>query len=570
MKNILKSILATILVFSFSSVCLADDPIKSDETKESISETKEFCLENIQKGGCLYDPNDTLYTSSGKVTNSNAGIILTIDDAKLTRGYQAVDSDGNLVFAGCYKKTLAPVDTWYAKADGGDVFVFKIVKLSGGKCKVTDTDIVPFKGMTYRNITGTAWIPFSFDGQEGLGVDMAIYKGWTAVDGGECPLIFGLTANTKWYTKTSNKYAFTDDSTGFLHGKGIAFSNDVYERSTGCTINDQKGYEEAKACFDEAMASIDAYKCPSDISDLSKMSDDLAKYQKQCDSKLAVLYANKLLTDNAKEFSDKLKAKAEEKANSCQYSDCNISSTQIQKIIDAKAGTKCEKGCSISANEQSEAENAQCYCCGGSSRGCSYTWTDKPSNSCSKSNKTKDKCVGTTDTDACLTCLEDAYKKAGLNSAQRKCMIETDIKKSQVVTGLKEDIDDQFDDQVEEKLKENEELYNSIENYEFNAELPEQGFGENGETCEEVVGKNIVKLIKLSISILRIVGAIIAIVNGMMTLIPAVISKDPEALKKAGNKCALMGAVLLVIGVFPTILKVIAGIFDYDISCIFN
>lgn len=49
MKNVLKSIFATILVFSFSSVCLADDPIKSDETKESISETKEFCLENIEK-----------------------------------------------------------------------------------------------------------------------------------------------------------------------------------------------------------------------------------------------------------------------------------------------------------------------------------------------------------------------------------------------------------------------------------------------------------------------------------------------------------------------------------------
>ena len=219
--------------------------------------------------------------------------------------------------------------------------------------------------------------------------------------------------------------------------------------------------------------------------------------------------------------------------------------------------------------EQSEAENAKCYCCGGS-RGCSYTWTDKPSSSCSKSNKTKDKCVGTTDTDACLTCLEDAYKKAGLNSAQRKCMIETDIKKSQVVTSLKGDIDDQFDDQVEEKLKENEELYDSIEKYEFNADLPAQGFGEGGESCEAIVGPNIAKLIKMSLNILRIIGAIIAIVNGMMTLIPAVISKDPEALKKAGNKCVKIAAILLVIGVFPSILRVIGKIFGYDLRCIFG
>ena len=568
MKNILKSILATILVFSFSSVCLADDPIKSNETKESISETKEFCLENIEKKGCMYDPNDELYTKSGKVKNRNGTIKVTINNADLVRGYQAVDSDGNLVFAGCYKGSIDTEDHWYWKVNGGDAYVFKIVKLKSGKCEATDNDIVPAKGISYRGINDF-YIEVTYDGQSGIGADMAIYKGWTAETGGSCPKIFGLTANTKWYTKTSNKYAFTDDSTGFLHGKGIAFSSDVYERSTGCTINDKEGYEEAKACFDEAMASIDAYKCPSDISDLSKMSDDLAVYQKQCDSKLAVLYANKLLTDNAKEFSDKLKAKAEEKANSCQYSDCNISSTQIQKIIDAKAGTKCEKGCSISMKEQSEAENAQCYCCGGSSRGCSYTWTDKPSSSCSKSNKTKDKCVGTTDTDVCLTCLEDAYKKAGLNSAQRKCMIETDIKKSQVVTSLKEDIDDQFDDQVEEKLKENEELYDSIEKYEFNADLPAQGFGEGGETCKEIVGENIAKLIKLAINILRIVGAVIAIVNGMMTLIPAVVSKDPEALKKAGNKCVKLAGVLLVIGVFPTILKVIARIFGYDMSCIF-
>lgn len=568
MKNILKSILATILVFSFSSVCLADDQIKSDETKESISETKEFCLENIEKKGCMYDPNDELYTKSGKVKNRNGTIKVTINNADLVRGYQAVDSDGNLVFAGCYKSSIDTEDHWYWKVNGGDAYVFKIVKLKSGKCKTTDSDIVPAKGISYRGISDF-YITVTYDGQSGIGADMAIYEGWTAETGGSCPKIFGLTANTKWYTKTSNKYAFTDDSTGFLHGKGMAFSSDVYERSTGCTINDKQGYEEAKACFDDAMASIDAYKCPSDISDLSKMSDDLAVYQKQCDSKLAVLYANKLLTDNAKEFSDKLKAKAEEKANSCQYSDCNISSTQIQKIIDAKAGTKCEKGCSISMKEQSEAENAKCYCCGGS-RGCSYTWTDKPSSSCSKSNKTKDKCVGTTDTDVCLTCLEDAYKKAGLNSAQRKCMIETDIKKSQVVTSLKEDIDDQFDDQVEEKLKENEELYDSIEKYEFNADLPAQGFGEGGESCEAIVGPNIAKLIKMSLNILRIIGAIIAIVNGMMTLIPAVISKDPEALKKAGNKCVKIAAILLVIGVFPSILRVIGKIFGYDLSCIFG
>ena len=56
----------------------------------------------------------------------------------------------------------------------------------------------------------------------------------------------------------------------------------------------------------------------------------------------------------------------------------------------------------------------------------------------------------------------------------------------------------------------------------------------------------------------------------MMSLIPAVVSKEPEALKKAGNKCLKMGVILLVIGVFPTILRVIGKIFGYDLSCIFG
>lgn len=568
MKNILKSILATILVFSFSSVCLADDPIKSNETKESISETKEFCLENIEKKGCMYDPNDELYTKSGKVKNRNGTIKVTINNADLVRGYQAVDSDGNLVFAGCYKGSIDTEDHWYWKVNGGDAYVFKIVKLKSGKCEKTDDDIVPAKGVSYRGINDF-YIKVTYDGQSGIGADMAIYEGWTAETGGSCPKIFGLTANTRFYTKTSNKYAFTDDPTGFLHGKGIAFSSDVYERSTGCTIDDKKGYEEAAACFNDALAEIDSYKCPSDLSEMSKMSEDLAKYQKQCDSKLAVLYANKLLNDNAKEFADKLKKKVEEKISSCQYNKCNVTETQIQKIAEAKSGSKCQNGCSISIKEQSESENAQCYCCGGSSRGCTYSWIENPATSCAKVNKSKDKCVGNTETDSCLTCLENAYKKAGLSSTQKKCMIDTDIQKSQAITEVKGDIDDQFEEQVEEKLKENEELYDSIEKYEFNADLPAQGFGEGGETCKEIVGENIAKLIKLAINILRIVGAVIAIVNGMMTLIPAVVSKDPEALKKAGNKCVKLAGVLLVIGVFPTILKVIARIFGYDMSCIF-
>ena len=54
-----------------------------------------------------------------------------------------------------------------------------------------------------------------------------------------------------------------------------------------------------------------------------------------------------------------------------------------------------------------------------------------------------------------------------------------------------------------------------------------------------------------------------------MTMTSAVISKDPGMIKKAGDKCLKMGIVLLIIGVFPTVLRVIARLFGYDLSCIF-
>lgn len=100
-------------------------------------------------------------------------------------------------------------------------------------------------------------------------------------------------------------------------------------------------------------------------------------------------------------------------------------------------------------------------------------------------------------------------------------------------------------------------------------ELPSSGFGDAGESCADLVGENLGKVIKLGIDILRIAGAIIAIVNGMLTMIKAVTSKDPGMIKKAGEKCMKMGIILLVIGVFPTVLRVIAKLFGYDLSCIF-
>ncbi len=95
------------------------------------------------------------------------------------------------------------------------------------------------------------------------------------------------------------------------------------------------------------------------------------------------------------------------------------------------------------------------------------------------------------------------------------------------------------------------------------------GFGKEGQTCIEVVGESLSKIIKTTINILRIAGAVIAILKGMTLLIPPIVNKDADSLKKAGNKCVKLGIVLLLIGVFPTIIRFIGYLFKYDVTCIF-
>ena len=87
-------------------------------------------------------------------------------------------------------------------------------------------------------------------------------------------------------------------------------------------------------------------------------------------------------------------------------------------------------------------------------------------------------------------------------------------------------------------------------------------------TCEQLLGKNLVKVLHLFITAVRIAGAIIAIVSGMLALIPAVASDDANALKTATKKCVIMAVILVAIGIFPTIVNIIGKIAGFDLSCL--
>ena len=87
-------------------------------------------------------------------------------------------------------------------------------------------------------------------------------------------------------------------------------------------------------------------------------------------------------------------------------------------------------------------------------------------------------------------------------------------------------------------------------------------------TCAEILGPNLVKIVKLFVTGLRIAAAIIAIIKGMLGFIPAIVSDDASALKKATKTLIMMLIVLTIIGLFPTLIRVIGRIAGFDLSCI--
>jgi len=88
-------------------------------------------------------------------------------------------------------------------------------------------------------------------------------------------------------------------------------------------------------------------------------------------------------------------------------------------------------------------------------------------------------------------------------------------------------------------------------------------------TCSEILGPILTKIAHGIVTILQIVGAIITIVKGMLLVVPAVVAKDAESLKKASRQLMIMGIILALIIIFRPLVRIIGTIFEYDVSCIF-
>ena len=115
-------------------------------------------------------------------------------------------------------------------------------------------------------------------------------------------------------------------------------------------------------------------------------------------------------------------------------------------------------------------------------------------------------------------------------------------------------------------------LYYKLLNYLFfletSVEIPDLDISGDGMTCETILGPKLTALVSGALTAVQIVCAIIAIVNAMIKLIPAVMAKDADALKKAQKSCINMAIVLAVVCIIRPIIRLIGMIFGFDLSCL--
>ena len=106
-------------------------------------------------------------------------------------------------------------------------------------------------------------------------------------------------------------------------------------------------------------------------------------------------------------------------------------------------------------------------------------------------------------------------------------------------------------------------------NYKIEFKTPNLDFNTDKQTCSQILGSNLTEVVRVGIKLIQVAGAIIAIVNGMLALIPAVLAKDADGLQKASKKIVNMVIILAAIFILPSIIKLIGNLFSYDVTCFF-
>lgn len=97
------------------------------------------------------------------------------------------------------------------------------------------------------------------------------------------------------------------------------------------------------------------------------------------------------------------------------------------------------------------------------------------------------------------------------------------------------------------------------------AETPNLNFNENTMTCTELLGSNMIKVIKAAITLIRIGATIATILIGMMNFLPALTKGDAGAFNAAVKKSIWLAVILMLIILLPVLLRTIGNLFNWDL-----
>ena len=186
---------------------------------------------------------------------------------------------------------------------------------------------------------------------------------------------------------------------------------------------------------------------------------------------------------------------------------------------------------------------------------------------CSISKENFDKYINAKKTYSGLTTQAALEKVMPGNTTLINCIVQNEGSKE--VEEEQKQIEEDIATATTDKLTETQTAINNYKQYGTGKapKVPSPEFP-GTKDCESILGKNLTQIVKASIRIMQILGAIIAIVMGMIKLRPAIMSKDADGLKAASKSLVLMAIILVIIFLFPEFLKLIGNIFKFDTSCI--
>ena len=585
-----------------------DEKKLSPESEEQIRLAKEatdaYCQEDKKVEGCLYDRESTLYTESNysiKFCDT-----LTTKDGKscypyqaynvpLRRGYQAFNGNGEAIFVGCYK-TVYHYDEALIKEcnkkgvtpcsrpfdDNTTLFIFKVIYPKKNSCSYA-TYIVPEKGaINYIKLSFSTNRDL-YDGvtavnSSGNPNHFATFQGWTATADAECPNIFGYTSNSNWATDKSNLYTFAASQLDYHQTGVISFLKDEeYKNRPGCTVEDVAGENRNQELLDEILDELDERKCPDKMEDMATFENDLTAwydYIRSSDNNRYKELWSKGLDDRitGQDVKNQISDAFKSKVNICKYGICKLTQNEINAVEDSK-GKDCKNGCTISRNNpQSDSTNARCYLCdNGINSERIYYWQENVSGfpNCEKVDRPKEQCFGSPKDQACISCYNRAFKSANLSDEKKECLLANELAAAVTIQSFDKKNEDAAKDAVAKDMQEAAELREEL----FNRESPllEQIYlfiNDEPMTCIDIVGPVLGQIIKGGITIVQIVAAIIALVKGMLILIPAVVAKDADALKKAGKTLVILGIILALVIIFRPLVRILGDLLEYDTTCI--